>query len=170
MTDILVRPALMRRERNQAAIPPGLALAEPIRGQAFAPLGFNLFHDRPAPIDAPLGRWEYAGIDALIAVGIVADPGGSVEVNGLERSHEGPAQRESLTNAHIDVLHPRISLLDKAEGLLQERALQPVHDEAVELALHDDRRMAGRAQEICGALDKCWVRPGAGTISAAGMR
>ncbi len=143
----------MRRKRNQAAISPGLTLSEPVRGQAFAPLGLDFVHDRPAPIDAPLRGSEDSGVDALIAVGVVAHPGGSIEVDGLEGTHEGPAQREALTNPDINVLNPRISLLDEPEGLFKQRTLQPVHDKAVELSFHDDRRMTGGPQKRCSALD-----------------
>ncbi len=150
----------MRRKRDQAAISPSLAFSEFVRGQAFAPLGLDFVHDRPAPIDAPLRRREDAGVDALIAVGIVAHAGGRVEVDGLERPHEGPAQCEALTNPDIDVLNPRIALLDEPEGFFKQRPLQPVHDKAVELSLHDDRRMTGGTQKTCRALDKDRVRPG----------
>src|SRR5580704_11750278 len=121
----------MRRKRDQAPISPSLAFAEFVRGQAFATLGLDFVHDRPAPIDAPLCRREDAGIDALIAGGIVADSSRSVEVDRLERPHERPAQRKALSNPDVNVLNPRISLLDEPEGLFKQRALQPVHDKAV---------------------------------------
>src|SRR5258708_31107176 len=75
----------MRRERDQATISPRLALTKPIRGQAVAPLGLDFVHNGPTPIGAPLRRPEDAGIDALIAIGVVAYTGGRVEVDGLER-------------------------------------------------------------------------------------
>src|SRR5277367_2549565 len=111
LTDVLVRPALVRCKRDQAAISPSLAFAEPVRRQAFATLGLDFFHDRPAPIDAPLRGSEDSGVDALIAVGVVAHPVGIVEIDGLEGAHEGPAQCQALANPHINVLSPRISLL-----------------------------------------------------------
>ena len=55
-----------------------------------------------------------------------------------------------------------IAVGDEAEGLLEQRALHPVHDEAVDLALHHDRRVACSAQERGGALDRRRVGPGRG--------
>ena len=59
-----------------------------------------------------------------------------------------------------------VAVGDEAEGLLQQGALHPVHDEAVELPLHHDRRLADaahdarrRAPSISGAVQ------GAGTSS-----
>src|ERR1700733_5321527 len=123
VADVLVRPALMRRERNQAAVSPSLAFSEVVRGQAFATLRLDFVHDRAAPIGAPLRRLEDARVDALIAVGVVAHPAGRVEIDGLEGPHERPAQGEPLAYPDINVLNPRVSLLDKSEGFLQERAL-----------------------------------------------
>jgi hypothetical protein len=65
---------------------------------------------------------------------------------------------------------PRSTSSAEPEGLLEERALQPVHDETIQLAPHHQRRMACIAQEGTGALDDFRRCPGAGTISAAGTR
>src|SRR5580698_3489931 len=90
--DFLVRPALMRRERDQAAISPGLSFSKFIGGQTSAPLRFDRVHDRPLPIDTPLRGREDVGVDALIALGVVAYSPGRVEFDGLEWPHERPAK------------------------------------------------------------------------------
>ncbi len=158
--NVLVRAPLVRGERHQAAVAPGLALDEPVGGNALAPLAPPpSAMTGPDPIDAPLHRRKYPGVDLLIALGVIAHAAGRVEIDGLERPHEAPAQRQPLADADIDVLDARIAVGDQAERLLQQRALKPVHHEAVDLALHHDGRVAGRAQEGGGALDHGGVRP-----------
>ena len=153
----LCAASAIRRRSRQAWRSPSLSAA-----RRFAPLRLDFVHDRAAPVGAPLGRTENAGIDALVALGVVAHARRRIEVDRLERPHEGPAQREPIANADINVLDPRIALLDEPERLFQQRALQPVHDEAVDLALHDDRRVTGGAQEARRALDRLRRRPGRG--------
>ena len=105
------------------------------------------------PVDAALHLREEARVDLLVALDIVAHAARRIEVDGLERTHEGPAQRQAVADADIDILDRGIAVGDQAERLLEQRALQAVHDEAVELALHHDRRLAGGDQEGAGALD-----------------
>src|SRR6185312_11581052 len=130
--------------------------------------GLDPIHDQAAPVGAPLGRRKDAGVDALIAFGIVTHAARRVEVYGLERPHEGPAQGEPIANPDVDVLDPGDSLLDEAEGLLQQRALQAIHDETVDLTLHHDRRVAGGAQELRRAVDGRRVRPRRGNDFCGG--
>ena len=96
----------------------------------------------------------------LVALDVVAHAARRVEVDGLERPHERPAQRQAFADADVDILDRGVAVGDQAEGLFQQRALQAVHDEAVELALHDDRRLAGRDEEGAGPLDDLGRRPG----------
>src|SRR6185437_5643500 len=167
-TNRFLRPALVGGERDQTALPPRLALDETIGAEDCAPLGLDAVHDRAAPVGAPLGRGKDTGVDALITFGIVSHAAGRVEVYGLERPHEGPAQGEPIADPDVDVLNAGYSLLDEAEGFLQERALQPVHDEAVDLALHHDRGVACVAQELRRALDGGRIRPWRGNDFSGG--
>src|SRR5262245_24170889 len=137
-TNSLIRPALMGRERDQPSIPPSLALDEAVSAETLAPVGLDAVHDRAGPVGAPLRRGKDPGVDALVAFGIVPHAARRVEVYGLERPHEGPAQGEPIADPDVDVLDPGDALLDETEGLLQERALQPIHDESIDLALHHD--------------------------------
>ena len=64
-----------------------------------------------------------------------------------------------------------VAVGDQAERLLEQRTLHPVHDEAVELAPHHDRRLADAAHDRLGA--RAMVSgavQGAGTSSTAGIR
>ena len=56
----------------------------------------------------------------LIAFGVVAHAAGRVEVDGLERPHEAPAQRQALADADVDVLDAGVAVGDEPERLLQQ--------------------------------------------------
>ena len=90
---------------------------------------------------------------SLIAVGVVAHPGGRVQIDGLKGTHEGPAQRKALANPDINVFNARVPLIDEPEGFLKQRALQAVHDKTVDLTFHHDGGVASRSQELRGSLD-----------------
>ena len=76
-----------------------------------------------------------------------------------------------VADADVDILDAGVALGHEAERLLEQRALQTVHDKAVDLALHHDRRMAGeRAEALRRARPSLASVHGAGTTSAAGMR
>src|SRR5271165_6312231 len=53
---LLRRAPLMRRQRHQAAVAPGLALGEFFCGQAGAALRLDRVQDRAFPVGPPLGR------------------------------------------------------------------------------------------------------------------
>ena len=107
----------------------------------------------------------------MVALRIIAHAAGRIEVDGLERPHEGPAQRKPFPDADVDILDRGVAVGDEAEGLFEKRPLHAVHDEAVELALHHDRRLAGGDEEIARRCSRPRATvQGAGTISAAGMR
>ena len=119
------------------------------RGSSAARAGLQRV-DRAGPRrDAVLRRPEPL-IDPFVAPDIVAHAARRVEVDGLERADERPAQPDALLQADIDLFGRGVAVGDQAEGLLQQRALQAVHDEAVELAPH--RRSApGRSRPSEGA-------------------
>ena len=128
--------------------------------QLFAPAGLDGFEHLAGPVDAALHLREQPLVDKLVALDIVAHAARRIEVDRLERPHERPAQGQAVADADIDVLDCRIAIGDQPEGLLEKRALHAVHDEAVELALHDQRRMAGRDQERARPLHDLARGPG----------
>src|SRR5277367_2070028 len=93
--DFSVRAPLMRRERHQAAIAPGLPLDEAIGRQSGAAISLDRIENRAAPIGAPLHALENVGIDRLVALDVIAHAGRRIEVDGLERADEGPAQGQA---------------------------------------------------------------------------
>ncbi len=149
----------MCRQRHQPAIPPHLPLSQALPGQPLAALGLDGCHDLAGPVDPAQHLREDVGIDALVALDIIAHATGRIEVNGLERSHERPAQRQPVADADIDILDTGVAVGDKPESLLQQGALQAVHDEAVELALHHQRRMAGIDEEGARPFQRLGGRP-----------
>src|SRR3984957_5920554 len=102
---------------------------------------------RSGPIDATLHGRKQPDIDFLVALDIVAHAAGSIEVNGLKRTHERPPQCEPVANADIDVFDSAHAVGDQAERLLEKRALHPIYDEAVDFAVHTHRRLADGGHE-----------------------
>src|SRR5579884_672750 len=133
--------------------------ALPIRRRLGAARALDIFQPRSGPIDAPLHLLEEILVEPLVALHVIAHAGRRVEIDRLERPHERPAQGEALSDPDIDVLRRRIAVGDEAEGFFEQGALQTIHDEAVELALHHDRRLAGFDEEGAGALDDVGRRP-----------
>ena len=167
----LAARALVRDERHKPPVAPELALAEVVLRQLRAPVALDGLEHLAGPVDAALHLREETLVDVLVALDIVADAAGRIEVDGLERTHERPAQRQAFADADIDILDRGVAVGDEAEGLLEQRALHAVHDEAVELALHHDRRLAGRDEEVRGSRSTTSGDvQGDGTTSAAGMR
>src|SRR5579872_613632 len=143
----------MRRQSHQLAIAPALAFDKAVGGDLGAPRLFDLIENRTSPIDAPLHLAEEIDVNALIALDIVANASRRIEIDRLEWTHEGPAQGETFAQADIDVFGRRIAVGDETKRLFQQGALQAVHHKAVDLAFHDDRRLAGGLEKGAGALD-----------------
>ena len=92
-------------------------------------------------------------VDRAVARTIIGDAAGRVEVDGRERTHERPAQPETVRERLVHVLRRHVALAHQAHRLVEQRALQPVEDEAVDLPLDDDRDLPDiRHHGVC-ALD-----------------
>ena len=77
-----------------------------------------------------------------VAPAVVGDPARCIQLDGFKRTHEGPAQAQSVADRVVEILRTDVAFLHEAERLGQQRDLQPVQDEAVDLALHVDRHLA----------------------------
>lgn len=89
------------------------------------------------------------GSDVLaVALAVVDDAVGGIEVDGLEGAHEGPAQAEALRDGGVDVLGRADAILHEAPGLHEEGVLQPVDDESVDLLAEDDRGLPEAEEEL----------------------
>src|SRR6185369_17934203 len=91
--------------------------------QPAAALPLHPVDDRSGPVDAALHRGMEPLVNVLVALDIVAHAARRVEVDRLERPHEGPAQRQPFANADVDVLDAGIAVGDQAECLVEESAL-----------------------------------------------
>src|SRR5450432_125909 len=149
----------MRGKRHQAPVAPALALRKLADWRTCATLGLNRFEHRTRPIDPPLYGRENPGIDGLVPLDVGPDACRRIEIDGLERAHERPTQGKPVPNADIDVLRRYDAFGDEPERLFKKRSLHTVHDKAVDLALHDYWRMAGRAQERRRPFDRGRVGP-----------
>src|SRR5262249_40701697 len=132
----------MRGQCHETAIAPEMTGGEIFLLQAGTTLALDLARNRTPPIRPAALSLEQPIIKARITLDIVAHAPRRVEVDGLERPHEAPAQRQPLAQRDIHVLAGSIAVGHQAERLLQQRALKPVDNEALDLALHDNRRLA----------------------------
>src|SRR3546814_544738 len=154
--------AFVGDQRHQALVAPFLALREiALRKRGTAALLHESKH-WSRPVHAPHLRWRDPLVDPLISLHVVAYAARRIQVDGLEWSHETPPEGESVAEAGIDILRRGIAVGDQPEGFLQERALHPVHHEAVELALHDDRPLADPFHQGGGFARDRLGRPGRG--------
>jgi hypothetical protein len=96
--------ALMRRQRHQAAIPPGLSIAQGVGWEKGAPIRLYLVHQGACPRDGLSLLVRNGVIERSVARDVVTHAPRRVEVDGLERSHERPPQPEAFADATIDVL------------------------------------------------------------------
>ena len=156
----LAQPLLVRGQLHQSQVAPDLALGQPVGGQMLAALRLDAVQRGAAPGHAPGHGLEHLGVHAFVAFGVVAHAGRRVQVDGLERAHEGPAQRQTVADAGVHVLDAGVAIGHQPERLVQQRALQPVDDEAVDLAPHHDGLLAGLGQQAARALDAGGVGPG----------
>src|ERR1700761_9073968 len=147
LVDLLCRSALVSEQSHQPPVPPSGALTETLRRQHFTTLGLDR-RTRLRPTDHTLLALPKVLIQPVVARNIVGNTAWRVQIDGLEGSHESPAQAEAIANADIDILDAGIAVRHQAKGFLQEGALQPVHHESVKLAPHDDGRLAELAHEL----------------------
>src|SRR5882672_5708508 len=122
----------MGGQRHEAPVAPGLAAFQILRLYALAPLALDLSHDRPLPIGAALLRLEQPVIESAVALDVIARTTGGVEVDGLEGTHEAPAQGEAFAERDIHILAARIAVGHQPEGLLQESPLETIDHETID--------------------------------------
>jgi multidrug efflux pump subunit AcrA (membrane-fusion protein) len=68
-------------------------------------------------------------------------------------------RQRDKAQADIDILARGIAVGNEPERLFKERALHPVHHEAVDFAAHDDGRLADIAHQCDGALNDLGIGP-----------
>src|ERR1700730_18363590 len=123
--DFRARLALVAEQSHEAPVAPALP-GDQFVGRDLRPAGpLDGLEYRSGPIDATLHGRKQPDIDFLVALDIVAHAAGSIEVNGLKRTHERPPQCEPVANADIDVFDSAHAVGDQAERLLEKRALHP---------------------------------------------
>ena len=128
-------------------------------GDAFRRRLMRPCRDHPIHIGAlvnlgPGGRRGQLLVEAGVARAIIRDAAGRVEFDGLERPEERPAQAEAVLDGVVEIFGRDVALADQAERFGQQRALQPVEDKAVDLAVDGDRHLADLAIDFPRALDR----------------
>src|SRR5829696_2500222 len=130
--------ALVRHERREATVPPH-ALFGNLAGRRRSPPGSA--RALPLLIIPDRGGRQVrhvASEPGNVTLAIISNAAGSVELDRLERSHESPAQSKPVGDGVVEIFGAHVTLLHKAKRLREERNLQPIEDEAVDLALHVD--------------------------------
>src|SRR5437764_7572330 len=84
-------------------------------------------------------------IETGVACAIIRDSAGCVEFDRLERPQERPAQAKPVLYRVIEVFRRDITFTDQPKCLREQRALKPVQDEAIDLAIDRDRHLADLA-------------------------
>src|SRR5262249_14744223 len=125
-------PALVRLERGEPAVAPAHARRDPI-GIERLPLRQDA-REGLALVDRGIGAAQPAEACA-IAPAVIGDAARRVQLDRLERPHERPAQAEPVLERLVEILRRHIALAGEAECLRQQRRLQAVEDEALDLAL-----------------------------------
>ncbi|PHJ88988.1 hypothetical protein VF08_37865, partial [Nostoc linckia z8] len=146
----------MRLQGRQSAVAPfgqagyafGGLLARPLR------------HDRGLVCGCEDLAAGQAGKARAVAPVVVGNAAGGVELDGLERAHEGPAQAEPVADGLVEVLWRDDTRADEVEGLGHQHRLQAVEHEAVDLLLHGDRHLLDLLVDGAGLLHHLRVGPG----------
>src|SRR5262245_60634494 len=128
-----------------------------IGGQDFLPLRQDTIE-----VLAVVNRWICRAQRAqtrTIAPAVVRDTARRVELDGLERPHERPAQAQSVLQRLVEILRRDVAVFNQTKRLRQQHRLQPVEDEPLDLALDDDRRLADGLVNRLGLGDDLGRRP-----------
>src|SRR5260221_388093 len=143
--------AFVRHDARQPVVAPAALLRDPCRRRVAIP---GLHRELPARVVPDRGARRIGGVapePGYVALAIIRDSTGRIQLDGLERPHERPAQAEAVGDGMVEVLGAHVTLLHQAERFAEECGLQPVEDEAVDLLLHVDRHLTHLAQDRAGA-------------------
>ena len=87
------------------------------------------------------GRGGKLLVETGVAGAVIRDAAGRVEFDRLEGPQERPAQAKTVLHCVIEVFRRDITFTDQAECLREQRALKPVQDKAIDLAVDRDRHL-----------------------------
>src|SRR5690606_9002994 len=151
---------LVGGERREAPVAPLTARGDAGGIAGAVPRGENLL-DLFRVAASRAGRvGREALVEACVAGAVIGDAAGRIQLDRLERADEGPAQAEPVLDGVIEVLRRDIAVLDETESLRQQRALQAVEDEAVDLLPDRDRHLADSLVDGAGAFHRLGRCPG----------
>src|SRR5215468_869747 len=103
----------MRPERGEPAIAPAHARGDLIGGQDFLPLRQDTIE-----VLAVVNRWICRAQRAqtrTIAPAVVRDTARRVELDGLERPHERPAQAQSVLQRLVEILRRDVAVFNQTK-------------------------------------------------------
>ena len=151
--------AFLGGEGHQPAIAPGAAFGQLIAWQDRAALRVDLTQQGIiGPLERPVLTLDRL-VQGAVAPEIVRDAVGRVEIDGLERAHERPPEADPGLDRGVDVGGRGDAVLDHAQRRAEQRRLHAVGDEALDLLVQPDRRLADPGHEVMGALDHGRIGP-----------
>ena len=145
---------LVRRQRRKPLVAPAREFGKLFRCRLLAPLLQNVRDVRVLEHLDARGLRLKPLVEAGVARAVVRDAAGRVQLDGGERAHERPAQAEAVLDGLVEILRRHVALADQPERLGEQRALQPVEDEALDLAAHHDRHLLDLLVDLLGARDR----------------
>jgi len=137
------RTALQCRDIHQPSVTPTHTVLPALQRQQGAALGRDARHQigRPWIVLAPLGT--HARVRGSELFGMRSDPAACIDVDGLEDSQHRPAHPETLGDRAVDLRNAGDAVADEAVRLPQQCTLQPIEQEALDLAFERHRHDAG---------------------------
>ncbi|MNV95077.1 hypothetical protein D3C71_1899300 [compost metagenome] len=104
--------------------------------QLFAALALDLADQRRIPGFRVAARVGDALVERAQALGVVGHAAGRVQIDGLERAHEGPAPAQAVAHRLVHVFAGGHAFLHQRPGFAQQHGLQPVQHKAFDFLAH----------------------------------
>src|SRR6266403_6007779 len=150
----VVLGGLVRGQRRRALVAPLRQCRDalgrrPMRPRRDYPVYIRaLVHVRPG------GSRRKLLVETGVARAIIRDAAGRIEFDSLEGSEKRPAQAKPVLHRVIEVFGRNKTFADQAECFGEQRALQPVQDKAVDLAVDRNRHLPDLAIDFVRAVDR----------------
>ena len=101
-------------------------------------------------------------IQRTVTIAVIRQAAGRVQVDGLKRAHEAPAQAEAVFHQRIEIGRRNDIVGEQAKRLGQQRALQAVQCETVDLLPDGRWHLPGFDHDRAGAFGDRRIGPGRG--------
>ena len=145
---------LVRGQRGKAFVAPLRQRRDAFRRRLMRPCRDHPVHIRALINLGSGGSRRKLLVEARVARTVIRNAAGRIEFDGLERAEKRPAQSEPILHGMVEILSRDIAFADQPKGLRQQRALQPVENKAVDLAVDGDRNLPDLAIDVSRTVDR----------------